>query len=85
MTNGKCVIFRGSGHEEICMSKMSMKVCLTALAAMLTLGAGLSAGSLTAHAAESDTIKPGIFAGSIDLSGKNEEEASRAVEGYRCV
>lgn len=64
------------------MSKMSIKVCLAALAAVLTLGAGVSAGGLKAQAAESDTIKAGIFAGSIDLSGKSAEEASQAIESY---
>lgn len=70
------------GHEEICMSKMRVKVCLAALAAALTLGAGVSAGGMTVQAAESDTIKSGIFAGNIDLSGKTAQEAEQAVTEY---
>lgn len=37
---------------------------------------------MTVQAKEADTIKTGVYAGSIDLSGKNENQATAAVEAY---
>lgn len=52
-----------------------------ARAAVLMLGCVLFFG-MRADAQSAETIKNGIFAGDIDLSGMSTEEATRAVEAY---
>ncbi len=55
---------------------------LLALAVFLWLGGLLAAGRLEVQAAEPETIKVGVYAGDIDLSGMTEEEAVQAINAY---
>lgn len=59
------------------MRKRKKQCCLAVLVFACVLGFGLRA-----EAESADTIKNGIFAEDIDLSGMNAEAASQAVEAY---
>lgn len=59
------------------MKKSIRGMYLFALMVCLTLTFGVRA-----QAREADTIKTGIFAGDIELSGMNRQEATEAVEAY---
>ena len=58
--------------------KMNRKLgCFGTLLAIMVLMFGM-----TVQAKGNDTIKTGIFAGNIDLSGKTASEATAAIEAY---
>ena len=59
------------------MSNLRKKGFLFVLLSVLTLAFGI-----TAQAKEEDTIKTGVYAGEIDLSGKTQAEATAAIEAY---
>lgn len=63
------------------MKKWNIRVMLV-LAGMLMLAAGWDASRLSVLAAEEGTIKTGIFADGIDLSGMTEAEAVQAINAY---
>lgn len=52
------------------------------LLSMLLLAAGWGKGGLEVRAASENTIKTGIFADSVELSGMTEEEATQAINDY---
>ena len=58
--------------------KRRMKKGLTGVLILL----GVLLFGMTVQAEEGDTLKTGIFAGDIELSGMTSEEASAAVESY---
>ncbi len=62
---------------KICMKKILRfgSVCILCLACVLSLGT-------TAQAKGEKTIKPGIYAEGIDLSGMTKEEAFQAIESF---
>lgn len=64
------------------MEKWMRNIYLPVLGAVLFLGISLGVLGTSAHAAEEEMIKPGIFAENIDLSGMNAQEASEAIETY---
>lgn len=66
---------------RIAMKKWNIRA-LIVLAGMLMLAAGWNGSRLAVSAAEADTIKTGIFADEIDLSGLTEAEATQAVNDY---
>ena len=59
------------------MKKYMKKGCYALLLAVMTLMFGM-----TAQAKTNDTIKSGIYADSVDLSGKTSAEAEAAIEAY---
>lgn len=59
------------------MKKGFRKQIFAALTVVMTLSFGM-----TVHAAEKDTIKTGIFAGDIELSGMSAEQADAALTTY---
>ena len=61
------------------MKKWNMAAILFSI---VLLAAGWGRGGLEVQAASEDTIKTGIFADSVELSGMTEEEAVQAVNDY---
>ena len=61
----------------IFLKKISERLWIAALAAVMALSFGM-----TVQAAESSTIKPGIFAGDIELSGMSADQAEAALNTY---
>ena len=59
------------------MKKNIKRGCYSVLLAVMTLMFGM-----TVHAKGDDTIKTGVYADGIDLSGKTAEEANAAIEAY---
>lgn len=64
------------------MGKWRNKILLPLFGVVLTLGFGFCADNMQVQAQENDTIKTGIFADSIELSGMKEQEATQAIESY---
>lgn len=64
------------------MKKWKINLSLAALAVLLTACFGLQANTLRVQAKTADTVKAGIFAGEINLSGMTADEAAAVIEDY---
>lgn len=84
MSEGEVVVFKMDSfeNERRSMKHWSISAVYAFLAGMVIVAAGWNLNSITANAAAEDTIKPGIYAENIDLSGKTETEAREQIADY---